>query len=104
MYLDMLTFQGVVDFAEQVKREIKVIDVVYLNAGVLNMKGAKVVSPEGWEVAMQINVLSTALLAILLLPWLKVAGKGEAHLAFTGSGCEFESLVVWSTLLTKFLN
>jgi NAD(P)-dependent dehydrogenase (short-subunit alcohol dehydrogenase family) len=88
MHLDMLTFESVVEFADRVKEEVKEIDVVYLNAGVLNMKAEKVISPEGWEVTIQINVLSTALLAILLVPWMKVAGKGQAHLAFSGSGCE----------------
>lgn len=88
MHLDMLTFESVVEFANKVKREVLEIDVVYLNAGVLNMKAEKVISAEGWEVTMQINVLSTALLAILLVPWMKVAGKGQAHLAFSGSGCK----------------
>ncbi len=88
MQLDMLTFESVVRFAEKVKREVTEVDVVYLNAGVLNMKAEKVISPEGWEVTMQVNVLSTAFLAILLVPWMKVAGKGKAHLAFSGSGCK----------------
>ena len=35
---------------------------------------------------MQVNVLSTALLALLLLPWLKSAGRGKAHLGIVGSG------------------
>ena len=41
---------------------------------------------EGFEEEIQIHVLSTALLAILLLPWMKVAGKGKAHLGFVTSG------------------
>jgi NAD(P)-dependent dehydrogenase (short-subunit alcohol dehydrogenase family) len=84
MYLDMSTFAGVREFAEKVKEKVRCIDTVFLNAGVQNVSGS--VSKEGWENTLQVNVLSTALLALLLLPWMKTAGKGKAHLAFTGSG------------------
>jgi len=33
-----------------------------------------------------VNVLSTALLALLLLPWMEEKGKGKAHLGFVTSG------------------
>lgn len=84
MHLDMSTLQGVRIFAEEVKREVHSIDFVLLNAGVNNLNGR--VSPDGWENSLQVNVLSTTLLALLLLPWLKVAGKGNARLSITGSG------------------
>lgn len=87
MHLDMGTFAGVKEFADQISKEEKVIDAVFLNAGVQNMPGyAPTISKEGWENSLQVNTLSTALLAILLLPWIKNAGKGKAHLSFTGSG------------------
>lgn len=84
MHLDMGTFKGVADFADRVTDEMLRIDFVLLNAGVQNMKGA--VSDDGWENTLQVNVLSTALLGLLLLPWMKIAGKGQARLGIVGSG------------------
>lgn len=55
-----------------------------LNAGLLNTTHA--LSADGYEETIQVSVLSTALLALLLLPWMKVAGKGRAHLGFVTSG------------------
>ena len=71
-------------FADIVKKEVKRIDVVFLNAGVFN----KVfnVGKGGFEETIQVNVLSTALLGLLLLPWMKQVGDGKAHLAFVTSG------------------
>jgi NAD(P)-dependent dehydrogenase (short-subunit alcohol dehydrogenase family) len=84
MELDMSTLASTKEFAETVKKEVKKIDVVLLNAGVLN-KGYKA-GKEGFEETIQVNVLSTALLALLLLPWIKEAGGGKAHLGFVTSG------------------
>lgn len=84
MELDMSTFAGTKSFADIVKGEVKTIDYVLLNAGLLNTKFKQL--GEGWEEMIQINVLSTALLAILLLPWIKEVGKGKAHLGFVTSG------------------
>ena len=41
---------------------------------------------EGYEETLQVNVLSTALLALLLLPWVKEVGGGKAHLGIVTSG------------------
>lgn len=60
------------------------MDVVLLNAGQISkdyMEGK-----EEFEETIQTNVLSTALLALLLLPWLKRVGGGKAHLGFVASG------------------
>ncbi len=84
MLLDMSTLAATESFADQIKSEIKDIDIVLLNAGALNTTfhfGA-----EGYEQTIQVTVLSTALLALTLLPWMKEAGKGRAHLAFVTSG------------------
>lgn len=87
MYLDMGTFAGVKDFVERLQKEEKVLDVVFLNAGVQTFPGfAPTVSKDGWEMTLQVNSLSTILLGLLLLPWLKTVGKGEARMGFTGSG------------------
>jgi NAD(P)-dependent dehydrogenase (short-subunit alcohol dehydrogenase family) len=84
MVLDMSTFAGTKAFAEEVKNSVKNIDYVLLNAGLLNKKFA--MGCEGFEETIQVNVLSTALLALLLLPWIKEAGNGKAHLGFVTSG------------------
>lgn len=55
-----------------------------LNAGLLNTKFQK--GKEGYEETIQVNVLSTALLGLLLLPWMKEVGRGKAHLGFVTSG------------------
>lgn len=60
------------------------MDIVLLNAGAMNTTFN--LSEEGYEETIQVSVLSTALLALLLLPWMKTAGKGKAHLGFVTSG------------------
>lgn len=84
--LDMDSFASVKAFAERVDRELERLDVALLNAGVVMRTFQK--SPEGWEETLQVNVLSTALLALLLLPKLR-ASKSEAttpHLTIVSSG------------------
>jgi NAD(P)-dependent dehydrogenase (short-subunit alcohol dehydrogenase family) len=82
--LEMSTFASTKLFAERVKAEVKTIDYVLLNAGVLNTQFK--LDQEGYEESIGVNVLATALLALLLLPWMKVAGKGKAHLGIVTSG------------------
>jgi NAD(P)-dependent dehydrogenase (short-subunit alcohol dehydrogenase family) len=84
--LDMSTFASVKKFADTVTKEIPQIDVVMLNAGIA--APSYQVSPEGYEMSLQVNVISTALLAILLLPKLRqtTANTGQpTHLEFVGS-------------------
>ena len=76
----MSTLASTKAFADNVKKEVKRIDVVFLNAGIFN-KGFNV-GKEGFEETIQVNVLSTALLGLSLLPWIKEVGGGKAHLAF----------------------
>jgi NAD(P)-dependent dehydrogenase (short-subunit alcohol dehydrogenase family) len=84
MELDMSTFVATKAFADAVKREVTRIDYVLLNSGVFNK--AFHIGEEGFEHTMQVNVLATALLALLLLPWMKEAGDRKAHLGFVTSG------------------
>ena len=84
MELDMSTFAGTKEFADRVKAEVKTIDYLLLNAGVLNTEFK--MGSEGFEETIQVNVLSTALLGLLLLPWVEEVGKGRAHLGFVTSG------------------
>jgi retinol dehydrogenase 12 len=64
--VDYDSFSSVREFATRVKAELKCLDIAILNAGV--SKAAFELSPEGWEESIQVNVLSTVLLALLLLP------------------------------------
>ncbi|KAH6722202.1 hypothetical protein BKA61DRAFT_729578 [Leptodontidium sp. MPI-SDFR-AT-0119] len=84
--LDMGTFAGIKKFADEVRREVDSVDYVLLNAGVTKRVFAVAEGGEGWEETLMVNCLGTALLAILLLPWVKVAGRGRGHLAVVTSG------------------
>ena len=86
--LDMNSFASVKSFAERVSQQFKKIDIVVLNAGIHNKE--YVSSPEGWEETLQVNILSTTLLALLLLPKLRSArleySASFPHLVLVSSG------------------
>ncbi|MCJ1476689.1 hypothetical protein MMC13_005357 [Lambiella insularis] len=84
--LDMISFSSVKAFAERVNREVVHLDVALLNAGLVQRTYQK--SPAGWETTLQVNLLSTVLLALLLIPKLKACGTdtNPTHLAITSSG------------------
>jgi NAD(P)-dependent dehydrogenase (short-subunit alcohol dehydrogenase family) len=69
--LDMDTFSGVQEFANALMRDVHTIDTVLLNAGLLIYEFET--SPEGWEKALQVSALSTPLLALMLVPWMRRA-------------------------------
>jgi NAD(P)-dependent dehydrogenase (short-subunit alcohol dehydrogenase family) len=83
--LDMSTFASVKAFAEAVAKGPR-LDIAVLNAGL--MATSYHVSPEGYEMCLQVMVLSTALLGMLLLPQLRksaaISGT-PSHLEFVGS-------------------
>ncbi|KAF4255669.1 hypothetical protein KXV22_008592 [Aspergillus fumigatus] len=83
--LDMSSFQSVKDFAARVNTEIERLAVVLLNAGLWNR--SYIASPDGWEETLQVNTLSTSLLAILLLPKLRSSSSAESpsHLRVVSS-------------------
>jgi NAD(P)-dependent dehydrogenase (short-subunit alcohol dehydrogenase family) len=84
--LDMSTFASVKKFADNVAKEVPNVDVAMLNAGIA--ASSYQVSPEGYEMSLQVNVISTALLAILLLPKLRQTSMKTGrptHLEFVGS-------------------
>ncbi|KAL2865812.1 putative short-chain dehydrogenase/reductase family protein [Aspergillus lucknowensis] len=66
--LEMNSFQSVKKFAARVN-ELKHLDVALLNAGLWNREYTT--SLEGWEETLQVNTLSTSLLALLVLPKLR---------------------------------
>lgn len=90
--LDMLSYPSVKAFAQRVSSDLDHIDVVVLNAGIA-ARWFKL-SEYGWEETLQVNVLSTALLAMLLLPKLRACGAAYPNaekpvLEFVGSGAQY---------------
>ena len=83
--LDLDSFESVTQFARRVDRQVERVDVLLLNAGVWN--GEYVVTTDGWEETLQVNTLSTSLLALLLLPKLRRSASisGPAHLTVVSS-------------------
>lgn len=70
-HLDMSSYSSIQSFARRVGTDLSRIDIVILNAGVIKLQYNTVPST-GHEETLQVNYLSTVLLAILLLPILKV--------------------------------
>ncbi|PWY68277.1 short-chain dehydrogenase/reductase family protein [Aspergillus eucalypticola CBS 122712] len=83
--LEMNSFQSVKSFANRVNEELHQVDIALLNAGIWNRDFG--VSPEGWEETLQVNTLSTSLLALLLLPKLRSSSSlsDPAHLTVVSS-------------------
>lgn len=85
--LDMNSYSSITAFVKRVDDDFKRVDVAVLNAGLINRTYVK--SVEGWEETLQVNTISTALLALLLLPKLRVAKTKSpdlAHLVIVSSG------------------
>ncbi|KAK2752282.1 short-chain dehydrogenase reductase family [Colletotrichum kahawae] len=68
-HLEMESYDSVRAFATRCKKELSRIDIVILNAGVVAQTFTR--SREGHELMLQVNYLSTALQAMLLLPIMK---------------------------------
>ncbi|MCJ1358337.1 MAG: hypothetical protein MMC33_008336 [Icmadophila ericetorum] len=66
MQIDMNNFDYVKAFSAKVEAEVPKLDIAVLNAGCLASQFSK--SSEGFETMIQVNCLSTTLLALLLLP------------------------------------
>lgn len=76
--LDMNTFAGTRAFIERAQK-LPRLDALVLNAGLA--AGTWRPSPDGWEETLQVNVLSTALLALRLLP--KMVSSAKEHPGWT---------------------
>lgn len=66
--LDLASFASVRAFAKRCDTELERLDIVVENAGVATERFEK--TDDGWEKTIQVNDLSTGLLAVLLLPLL----------------------------------
>ncbi|KAJ7463362.1 hypothetical protein FB451DRAFT_1139730 [Mycena latifolia] len=88
--LDMADFASVKQFAVRATGELERLDGALLNAGI-NAR-AWDVTGDGWEKMLQVNALSTGLLALLLLPLLETTARppdASPHLTITGSAGMF---------------
>lgn len=65
--LDMSSYKSIQAFARRVEDQLSRVDIVILNAGVLKFS-FQTVKSTNHEECLQVNYLSTVLLAILLLP------------------------------------
>ncbi|KAK2828962.1 hypothetical protein FQN49_007230 [Arthroderma sp. PD_2] len=88
MKLDMCRYSSCVSFVSELKHTEEghgSLDCAVLNAGVINSEFVE--SPEGWEQTIQVNTLSTTLLGLLLLSWMKQKqnDRGTSHLVIVTS-------------------
>jgi NAD(P)-dependent dehydrogenase (short-subunit alcohol dehydrogenase family) len=99
--LELTTFASVREFVNRLNANPRVqrLHVVQLAAGVSMPSFTK--SPNGYEMALQVNVLSTALLALLLLPKLRETAAAEGpdgfapHMSFVNSIAHLEVKPEW---------
>ncbi|KAI0556203.1 hypothetical protein F4679DRAFT_23489 [Xylaria curta] len=104
--LNMNRYDSVVALVEEVKK-VRTgnggLDFVLLNAGVIGVEFKAV--DEGWDQNIQVNVLSTNLLALLLLPWMKSERANRstpAHITIVGSGSHLDvNIATWKSYIAK---
>ena len=102
--VDLGSFASVKYFVTDLNDTVEYIDVALLNAGLAAPNFSR--SGYGWEMSVQVNVLSTALMALLLLPKLRAtaAARGSlVHLTFVNSITHVDVRREWfpdQTLLT----
>lgn len=73
MIVNFSSFQSVISFCDQVKKDTDRLDIVVANAGMLSLKYKT--TSDGWEEVLQVNDLSTGFMSLLLLPKLVQTGK-----------------------------
>jgi NAD(P)-dependent dehydrogenase (short-subunit alcohol dehydrogenase family) len=96
MHLDMASYKSVLAFADEVTREFARVDVALLNAGIA---GAKWNMAEQDETAITVNVVSTFLLALALLPKLEdTAAKFSTRPTLTITASEVHA---WAKFLER---
>ena len=84
--VDMSSYDSIKTFAGRVSKELDRLDVALLNAGRLSFEYGT--SQYGWQDTIQVNTLSTVLLALLLLPKLRTSATQDnlPYLAIVSSG------------------
>lgn len=99
--LDLASYDSVKAFAKRVITELDRIDAVIENAAIAVSQGTRA---EGHLLSLTVNVYSTFLLAVLLLPKLKESAKTFGilpHLSIVSSGVGFDTEEEWEILKTK---
>lgn len=97
--LDMMSYDSIMTFAKRANELIH-LDIVVLNAGTRRANFIK--GGYGWEEDLQVNTLSTTLLALLLLPKLKESKQHTGKipvLEFVNSGLHQSAIVpsdIWN--------
>ncbi|KAK3296555.1 uncharacterized protein B0H64DRAFT_323190 [Chaetomium fimeti] len=97
--LELTTLASVREFADRVNTRVSRLHVVQLAAGISTPGFDK--SPDGYEMGLQVNVLSTTLLALLLLPKLRETAAATApdgfvpHMSFVNSIAHLEIKPEW---------
>jgi NAD(P)-dependent dehydrogenase (short-subunit alcohol dehydrogenase family) len=85
--LDLASFAAVQDFAGRINQRFPTLHVVQLAAGVSPWYYVK--TGDGWEKSLQVNILSVALLGLLLLPKMRETATGpdgfRPHVSFLDS-------------------
>ncbi|KAH8810722.1 hypothetical protein F5884DRAFT_726496 [Xylogone sp. PMI_703] len=74
--LDMVSYSSIQELANRASTDLQSLDIAILNAGTLAVKYSE--SSFGWETMLQVNVLSTALLGLLLLPKLRASKSKDS--------------------------
>ncbi|KAK3318787.1 hypothetical protein B0H66DRAFT_249760 [Apodospora peruviana] len=102
--LDLECYESCTSFMAKLKSTLPgpaALDVVVMNGGIVNSHWEE--SVEGWERTIQINNISTTLIGLLLLAWMR-GGRDQrpspAHLVFVTSRDhlypDLDELVKWS--------
>jgi NAD(P)-dependent dehydrogenase (short-subunit alcohol dehydrogenase family) len=89
-HLDLASFASVREFASKAEKELDRVDGLIENAGVMMDKWTVA---EGMETSMTVNVVSTMLLAVLLMPVLMKSAKQhdiKPRVVFVVSGLGFQ--------------
>ena len=91
--LDMTDYSSIQSFADRAHK-LERLDIAVLNAGVFSANFN--IDRYGWERTVQVNTLSTTLLALLLLPKLKASQTSSSTpvLEFVSSGTH--KMTTWS--------
>lgn len=99
--LDMASYASVKKFAERAKTELERIDAIIENAGVAAIAPNAAKTAEGHITQLTVNVISTMLLAVLLLPKMSKNAKHFGivpHIAIITSRAGFEGKDNWKNI------
>jgi NAD(P)-dependent dehydrogenase (short-subunit alcohol dehydrogenase family) len=98
--VDLATFASVEQFCQRLKARVPRLHILQLVAGISTFEFKK--SPAKYELSMQVNLLSTVLMALLLLPAVRAAAAEQTmsggfmpHISFVNSMAHLEVDPEW---------